>query len=445
MANRFRRGIALIAVLLVSVVLLMFVMCGLEVTGQNLFLVGRVHEKNKALYAAEAGIFETMAQLELLDRYPASGSGPQATLANGASYQVRVERSGDEVILHSTGKSGSTQKKLRVQLSLSADSFFATTNERSVDVTQHAFVNAVESTLNPVPGPGNIHTNFGDPHAILGSPDPLGGDTKMSVTGEASAVGQITAQVVGKSRPSANFVNPLTPDVNELLGQQPPTDITALPENGRLEGHLRISSVDTADYVNIPEGSVLHVTGDASFGHGVGGAGTLVVDGKTLIRAHDEIDLNQPKGLYLYSAGNVTLLHPETTFQRTVTTTETTTETIETAIDTYTSVPNPVTDYFASIPKDAAFSMRQGLPLNAPTDLSFFTYLEKEALEPDEAFRLWMDGDNTVQFPGLPQDVKSWLKEARTNPQIADKLHQYLIAPPKPTFYPERGKHEAKN
>ena len=437
-----KRGMALIAVLLVSVVLLMFVLCGLAVTWQTLFVVGRVHEKNKALYAAEAGIYETMAQLESLDHYPSPSSGAVTTLSNGATYQVDIERSGDDVILRSTGSSGSVQRKLRVHLSLSSDSFYALANERNVDITQHAFINAVESTLNPVPGPGNIHTNSGDPGAILGSPDPFGGDTKMSVTGEASAVGQITVDVAGKSRPSANFVNPLTPDVNQLLGTQPPIDVTALPSDGQIQGHTRISSVDTAHYVNIPEGAVLHVTGDAAFGHGVGGAGTLVVDGTTLIRGHDEIDLNQPKGLYLYSAGNITLLHPETTFQRTVTTTTTETVVTERAVDTYTTVPDPVTDYFASMPQGAGFSMRQSLPLNAPTDLSFFTYLERESLQPDEAFKMWMDGDNTVQFPGLPPKVKAWLKEARENPEVSEKLHQYLIAPPKPFHYPRDRDHE---
>jgi hypothetical protein len=435
---------ALIAVLLISVVLLMFVLCGLQVTGQNLFVVGRVHEKNKALYAAEAGVYDTMAQLESLDHYPSSGLGPLVKLSNGASYQVRVERSGDDVILHSLGRSGVVEKKLRVQLTLSADSFFALTNQRSVDITQHAFINGVESTLNPVPGPGNLHTNSGDPKAILGSPDPAGGDTKMSVTGEASAVGQITVEVAGKSHPSANFVNPQTPDVNQLLGNQPPVDVTALPGDGRIQGHTRISSVDTNHYVNIPEGAVLHVTGDAAFGHGVGGAGTLVVDGSTLIRGNDEIDLNQPKGLYLYSAGNITLLHPETTFQRSVSVTTTQTVVTETAVDRYTSVPDKVTDYFASMPQGAGFSLRQGLPLNAPTDLSFFTYLEKESLQPDKAFKMWMDGDNTVQFPGLPPDVKGWLKESRENPAIAEKLHQYLIAPPKPFTYPGGQNHEAQ-
>ena len=436
MFRGWRRGIALIAVLLVSVVLLMFVLCGLEVTGQNLFLVGRVHEKNKALYAAEAGIYETMAQIESLDHYPTPGSGPVVGLANGTTYQVDLERSGDQVILHSTGKSGSVQKKLRVQLALSADSFFALTNERTVDVTQHAFVNAVESTLNPLPGPGNIHTNSGDPSAILGSPDPQGGNTKMSVTGEASAVGQITVDLAGKAHSSADYIQPLTPNVQDLLGTQPPRDITGLPPSGQIEGHLRINTVDTSDYVNIPEGAVLHVTGDAAFGHGVGGAGTLVVDGSTIIRGNDEIDLKQPKGLYLYSAGNVTLLHPESVFQRTTTTTTTETVVVETAVDSYVSTPDPVTDYFASMPKDAGFSMRQSLPLNAPTDLSFFTYLERERLSPDAAFKTWMDGDNSVQFPGLPSEVKSWLKEARTNPEVARKIHDYLTAPPRPPIYP---------
>ncbi|MFN8606854.1 MAG: hypothetical protein U0931_04940 [Vulcanimicrobiota bacterium] len=426
---------ALIAVLLLSMVLLMFVLCGLEVTGHNLFMVGQVHEKNKALYAAEAGVFETMAQLEGLDHYPTPGTGPVVTLGNGARYQVSIERNGEEVVLHSTGYSGGLQKKLRVQLTLSSDSFFALTNQREVDITQHAFVNAVESTLNPIPGPGNIHTNSDQSDAMLGSPDPNGGDTKMSVTGEASAVGQISVAVAGKTHPSANFVRPLTLDVNQVLGDLPPVDITALPGDGKIEGHMRISSLDAADYVHIPEGAVLHVTGDAAFGHGVGGAGTLVVDGSTLIRAHDEINLNEPKGLFLYSAGNVTMLHPEAVFQRTVSTTETTTEVIERAVDVYTSVPDPVSDYFASMPKDAGFSMRQSLPLNAPTDLSFFTYLEKQSLAPDEAYRLWMDGDNTVKFPGLPPAVKGWLHEARTDPVVAQKLKDYLLSPPPPPIY----------
>lgn len=106
------RAIALITVLMLSVVLLIVVLTGIQLTGRNLFTMAKSHERNQALYAAEAGVYQTLAEIETLDHYPADGLRPAVTLANGASYQVELTKVGEVITLRSHGLSGRAQRDL---------------------------------------------------------------------------------------------------------------------------------------------------------------------------------------------------------------------------------------------------------------------------------------------------------------------------------------------
>ncbi|MBT9588935.1 hypothetical protein IV102_36715 [bacterium] len=428
------QGMALITVLMLSVVLLLVVLTGIQLSGRNLFTMSRAHDRNMALYAAEAGIYKTMAEIETLDRYPDSGLRPGVTLENGASYQVQLDRVGEVITLRSEGRAPRASRTLEVTLTVSPESFFAVTTEGPIGLADDVFVNGVQSTSNPKPKRGHLHTNSGDPAAIVRELTSPSAGQRLSVTGEATSVGGIRATIEGKSRTSADYINPLNVDRNSLLGTSPYTQISALPNDGVIRGHVRIDSADWEGPLHIEEGSVLHVTGDLALAHGVTGSGTLVVDGETLIRGSEDINLANPRGVFLYGGGGVSLVHPQAQ-RETLEINEFTppTPTPEDpnpqprpteSRETFHHEPDPVSSFFAGRPVDTEFNLRQGLPLDAPTDLEFFEYYERQALEPSEAFRLWLDGDESIQYPGVRPEVKQWLEKSRNDPKIRTRLRE---------------------
>jgi hypothetical protein len=428
-----RRAMALVTVLMGSLVLLILVLTGVQMAGRNLFTMSRVHERNMALYAAEAGVYKTIAEIEALDRYPSDGLRPRVELSNGASYQVDLRRSGDSLILRSTGQTKKARRTLEITLNLSADSFMALASEGRIAVSDDIFINAIESMANPKNLKGNIHTNSNDNDAIYNEQR----DSRASVTGLASSVGQITADIVGSRQPRAARIDSLAIDRDTLIGTSPYTTITEIPADGQIRGHLRIAEVDWEGTLHVEAGAVLHVTGDAAFARGITGEGTVVVDGECLLRASPELDERNPKGVMLYAGQGAAILHPQARRETLrVTTSSPPDPTPENpnppappsvSRETYVQQdPDPVAEFFASRPPDTEFNLRQGLPVNAPTDLEFFEYLEREELSPSEAFQLWMEGDGTPENPGLRPEVKAWVKKSnsRNNPELSRKLRE---------------------
>ena len=428
------RAIALITVLMMSVVLLIVVLTGIQLTGRNLFLMAKAHDRNQALYAAEAGVYKTLAEIETLNRYPADGLRPVVQLSNGAGYQVELTRVGDVITLRSTGTSARAQRILEVSVTLSPDSFYAVTTEGPIGLADDTFINAVLSTLNPKPGRGNIHTNSSSKDAIIPElTDPKQGQ-RLSVTGEATAVGAIKATIEGKGTPSAGFVNPVKVNRDDLLGSESYTIINTLPADGIIRGHQRIPSVDWEGApLFIEEGAVLHVSGDLALAHSVTGSGTLVVDGEALIRGNTQIDLNNGKGILMYAGGGVSLIHPEAV-RETLSIKDfapspdpNIPQRPSVSRETFHHEPDPLSTYFAERPVDTEFNLRQGMPLDAPTDLEFFEYYETQILSPSEAFRLWVEGDNTIEFPGLRPEVKVWLEKSAKEPNVKKRIHEMRV------------------
>ncbi len=439
MAARKKRALALITVLMVSMVLLMIVLTGVQITGRNLFTIGRSHDRNLALYAAESGIYKTLAEIETLDRYPTDGLRPRVQLGNDSAYQVSTTRSGDLITLRSQGFAPRATRTLEVSVTLSPDSFYGVVTQGPIGSGDDTFINAVLSTLNPKPGPGNIHTNDASSGAIVAEKITPTDPQRLSVTGEATSVGQISATITGKSQTGAQFVNPQNVDRNSLLGTAVYTNIPAIPADGIIRGHKRISEVDLERPLMIEEGAVLHVTGDLALARGVTGSGTLVVDGESLVRGSETIDTNNPRGVFFYAGGGVALVHPEaaratlslTNFTPEPATPENPNPVVRPAEshETYEYVPDPISTFFADKPADAEFNLRQGLPLDAPTDLEFFEYYEEQSIEPSEAFKLWMDGDETVGLTGLRPEVKQWLAKSKDDPEVKRRLREMKVEP----------------
>jgi hypothetical protein len=427
---RRKLGMALVMVLMVSMVLVAFILTGVQLTGRNLFAMARSHERNQALYAAEAGIYATVAEFETLDRFPDDGVLPKVTLSNGASYQVEVDREGEEITLRSTGIAFRAKRTLQAKLSLSADSYQAVYTEGRISVADDTFVNGVQSTLSPKPDKGNLHTNLGASGAI--QPDTNGdvsASPRLSTTGLASARGSITATVIGKQQANAGSVDPMDVNRDQLLGTSTYTTITSIPSDNTIRGHVKFDgNLDFFRPLVIEEGAVLHVTGDCALGAGVTGSGTLVVDKECLVRASDHLDLSHPRGVFLYAGAGASIIHPEavrTTIEvTTIPDPDNPEATLEESQEIFVYPVDELSHYFAEKPEDAEFNIRQGLPLEAPMDLEFFEYYEVQKLSPSEAFELWRNGDGTPENPGLRPEVKAWLDKSSENERVKHRIRE---------------------
>lgn len=419
-----RRAMALVVVLMVSFVVLIFAFTGVQFTSQNLFTVARAEARNQAFYAAQAGIYATVHNLERSGTPPSAGSLDAVTLDNGASYQVdiaEIDRNRFMYRLTSRGSMGGTRRTLQVDIGLGADSFQAMTSEGRIGISQDTFINGIESTKNPRPARGNLHTNSADNQALYSS-----GSDRVSVTGKATAVGGIGSSVViGTANPHADSIPPLSINRSSLLaGSFTTLDPASIPADGRISGNVKIDgNFDRTGPLIVPEGSTLHVTGKMALSQSATGGGTIVVDGDTLIRGADKLDLQNGKGVLLYASGAVSLVHPEATQ-----TTQSVTQVYgqdDTSQETYTFTTTRLATYFAERPPDTEFELRQNLPIEAPTTTrEFFDYYRTQQLSPSEAFQAWKDGDPSVTFTGLSPATKAWLNKAQSDPV----LHQEIQA-----------------
>jgi len=382
-----RVGMALITVLLVMSVVAICMLAGVQLTGKNLLFLGAVHRNNLCLGAAEAGVYGAIARLETNPSY----NGPlQGQLKNGCRFRVTITRSGGTVRLVSVGSFDEATRTLEVTLGVSSDSFPGLACEGHVGIEGSAFVNGIRTTANPLPDKGNIHTNSnGDPAIHVAN--------RLSVTGEASAVGSIQGTVHGTKKPS---------DDPQTLGSLNKASLLSgtfttggVPANGIVAGKLYVDDDLQLDVpLVLQPNSVLHVRGDAILRKGVTGSGTLVCDGNVVLRGTEQIDLANSQGVVVYAEKDLMIGHPLA------------------AVDEdslrFEAPVNPIGDYFAKMPDDAPYILGQRLPPDAPIGLAFFNWYRDQASSGSASFQLWRDGDGSELSPGLPPNVKAWLNES---------------------------------
>lgn len=383
------RGMALITVLLVMSVVAICMLSGIQITGKNLLFLSGVHRNHLCLGAAEAGVYAAIQKLEDDPGY----AGPlQSQLRNGARFRVTVTHAGQQVTLVSVGTFDNASRTVRVTLGTSSDSYPGLACEGHVGVGM-AFVNGIRSTANPLPDKGNLHTNSaGDPAIDAG---------RLSITGEASAVGSISGTVDGKKKPNDDPVT--LGSVNKAALLTGTFTEGNVPANGVISGKRRFKDGEITDLVmEVPlvlqPDAVLHVTGDCILKKGVVGSGTLVCEGNVLIRGNEKVDLNNSKGVVVYAEKDLTVTHP-------LAAVDLDSERFEAPVD-------EIGDYFARMPSDAPYILGQRLPADAPIGIDFFNWYRDQSGSLPPSFTLWRDGDGTELNPGLPPNVRTWLQDS---------------------------------
>ena len=380
-----RRGMAIITVLLISGVILTFVLGGLSVASQHLFQVSAQHNRHRALCAAEVGVSQARYRLEQNVAF----AGPiNGSVQDGATYQVNVSHVGPRAVVRSTGLASGQSQRLKVTLSLDADSFRGLDTQGPINVRSNGYVNGIRALADPRSARGNVYTQSNLTVEAL---------KKLSVTGMASVVGSITGTVDGQTNnggsPSAlNFTKAT------LLATSFPN--STVPGSGIIGANTKISGdLLLSQALQIPAGMVVHVTGDCVLHRGVSGEGTLVVDGNVLMRGGENLRADTPNGVLLYADGDVVLAHPSCYVD-------------DSDSNGWTTNSSSVGDLFASMPEEVPYLLSQRLPPGAPADVNFFAWYQAQNSSPTPAFLEWKNGDGTDLNPGLNPDVVNWLNQA---------------------------------
>lgn len=382
------KGIAIITVMLLSGVILAFVLGGLNVAAQHLFQVSALHNRHRALCAAEVGVSKAQYQLE---QNPAYAGPTTGALDDGSQYQVTIQHVGAKAILHSLGQAAGQSQRLKVSLALDADTYQGLSSLALIDYRTNGYINGIRALADPRAARGNTYTQ-GD--FLIDSTH------RLSVTGQASAGGSFNspARVDGQVASGGNASNPNFSKASLLATTFP---ASAIPGGGSVTQNTRVTGAETNlnQPLYIPAGVTVHVQGDLILNRGVSGEGTLVVDGNLLVRGSEDLRSDNPRGLLIYSDKDVILAHPSA-------------YTDADEPNGFTAQISPVGQLFAEMPEGVPYLLRQRLPPGAPANVNFFAWYSSQESSPSPAFSEWKNGDGTTLNPGLPPNVTNWLHRA---------------------------------
>jgi hypothetical protein len=395
------KGIALISILVVSVALLAIISVGLKLGSSGVLYVSQTHQRNVALAAAEAGVYEAMRTLEGDKGFDGTFTG---TLSESkATYNVEIENElfgARYATVTSTGQSGRVKRTLQIELEPDSAGFDGLSLAGKVYIFDKAYVNGISSSNKPIARPGKAHSEYPGSKAFEGKDFAGDGTTPTLHTsgrlttngtfdGGLTRISQSEAQGVSQPEYRLDPVEMRSGSFVSAGSVSPGTLSTSTEITGDLEM--------TGELV-IPKGVTLVVTGDAKFLGGVKGDGQLVVDGDLLIRTNSDFDPTIEEGLKVHAEESIFITHPKS-------------EIVDgEVIGGEFSV---VGDYFAAMPVESSTEISVDIPVVAPKGAGFFTWFDSNVDSPDSEFDLWYNGDGTDIHPGLSEDTKTWLQNSR--------------------------------
>lgn len=411
------KGMALMFVLLVSLMLLVLIFLAFTIGSNNILFMANYRDKTQALYAAEAGIRDAIYGLE--DNLDSSGRF-DGTICNGkAGYEVEIDnqlRSSGTATILSEGWAGRIEgsqkikrwrRRLQVTVQVAAGSFNSLSGDGPIFLNGLVVINGIQSIKNPKDIPGNIHTNYIANNSItydIGNPD-------VQITGVASACGTINQKLIPeeehrKDNASSQNVSFDSDELDKLkkevedrgkLIRKEEKQNVVISRDSYTNGDLNITG-ELKFQSNSKEKPVLYVKGNLTVDGAVYGEGCIIVDGKTEFRGYSKIVAGDSSNLVVYSAGDITVAHPEA---------------VKDENGNFSSDQNGVADFFAKMPPNALKKISQALPLDAPKDESFFT---------------WYKNSANTDWTGISslKAEKEWLDELRENSGLAEAVVNFL-------------------
>lgn len=385
---KHKTGLALPMVLLSAFIVLGIILMGLQLSADNVLFVAGVHRRNVTEAAAEGGVYRAIAMLENQPTY----EGTFEENLGDAAIEVAVQNqlsSGGFALITSTARVGRIHKTLQVRIEPSALSFETVGAQGQIVGRGPNYANGIMAINNPLNEIVSMHTNS----PVSGAIETTDPDDRLSIRGEASAVGTVGPNVryisKAENQPPKGLI---TIEKTELL--QGTFQTGAVPASGTVTGKLRVAgNLELHTPLALQDDATLHVQGDVKLHKGVSGVGVLVADGDMYVRGSSILDTQNEDGLLLYSDGSINLVHPTATGSG----------------DEYVATVDEVGDFFAQMPEDGSYYMTESLPVGAPNGVELFNWYKDQSEAPSDAFLIWRDGDGSDLNPGLPADVRQWL------------------------------------
>lgn len=399
--NHRTRGIALISILAVAATLLVILSVGLRLGSDGVLYTSQAHQRNVALAAAEAGVYEAMLELESDKGFQGTKQG--ILTDSKADYEYTVQNNlaaAGIAVVESTGEYGQAKRTLRVELVPDASSFDAISLRGKVYVFDQAYINGIAEPGKPIVRPGNAHSEHDGSDSFIGRDfDGNGRDAELRVSGDLTAKGTFDSDLdtIQQNKNWGTSKPPYRLDKAEMLSGSFTT--VGSPPSGTVSTNTRVSG-DTVfnSPVHIPKGVTLHVEGNAEFLGGLTGEGQVVVDGEVKVFTGADFDPTVKEGVKLYTDDTAIVTHPTTE--------------VDGSDGTFEVEMDPVGDYFARMPGQASRELANGIPTDAPRGAEFFGWVQSSSSSPDQQFDLWYNGDGTEIYPGLSQETKDWLQDA---------------------------------
>lgn len=384
-----RAGLALPMVLMVSLVVLGVILVGLGFASQNALFVAGLDRRESARYAAEAGAYKVLAELETQQGFTGTLQGTLEK--SGATYEATVLSNalatpGGTATVRSKGKAGRFSSTLEVTLTRSGESFEAVAADGLLRTEGNTYANGVRSMRDARPEPAQVQANSSADRSV----DATG---RFLVRGNVSSAGGIGPGVKADRLRPRNGTAPLSKvDRDRLLAG----DFTsgAVPANGVVGANLRVTGdVTVPGSLRLMNGATLHVKeGSLTVRGGISGNGAVVADKELRLRGSSHLEADNPHGVTLYGEEGVEIAHPSAVQNG----------------DRYEVEPDPVADYFARMPDEARYVLSESLPPGAPSGVEFFEWYNQQSANPNADFKAWRDGGGP-DAPGLPTDVREWL------------------------------------
>ena len=415
-----KKGFALAIVIMITLILMVMLFGVMAMAQNSILLVGNFQHKAAALYAAEAGVMRAIYELEGNPYYDNSSSIPIEEMLRSSTgkYKVSITNPNSaavvgpyqRVTILSTGIAGPFRRSLKVEVRRSSGSYNALSNEGPILLDRDVYVNGISSITNPTMDTGNMHTNYDGTVAI----DATGGSS-VDLTGLASAMGGITDKIDPfHIDPTKHMITIQDLDKATLLANAFP--MTTIPETGIISQNTVIDkNMIVAGLITLENGAILHVEGDMELSNGVVGKGSIIVDGKCVIKGAANVESNNLDGVVIFSEGDMYLCSP--------------TSAPDSSGEMAYTGDDPVAGFFAEMPYDAPIHITYNLPVTAPRGIGFFRWYQENMESNDPDFLVWKDGDpdNPVLKPGLPKKIKKWLDKT---PGVVTYLEDWYSGSP---------------
>ncbi|GEM_PF-1664412 len=424
--KKAEKGIALIIVLMVSILLLILLMTTLSLSSRNALYMANHQDRTQALLAAETGIIGMVAHLESLahpENEPTNAIQRGELEGSKATWESFIVENNlfqpeKNIVVQSKGTKGVFSRTLRAVLKRSASGFMGLGCNGPLIYDGNIFLNGLRNLNNPEPEKGWLYVNndsgidAGAEGGALYSKGSVGskGDVKGSLKPDWSKNSSKKPDrfpsfnkddyniPTGNEKTSGKFQEEIRGESSVVIDEDVKVKKASNSDKVTIDGNLRIEN-----------GKIFWVEGNLEVKGSVDGKGVIIVEGNVAFKG-GHLDRNSDNtGVVVYTEKDLVLAHPNVDKDES---------------GNITGASTEVSDFFARMPDFAAAQINHGLPCSEEEKKDFFGWFTNNYSDDPgsrkQNFNQWWDGvSGDPSSPGLPKEVKDWLKESRDVPGLS--------------------------